>query len=73
MTDSELNHLVKMANQIADNLSRRDPIEVVADRVADHMKRFWAPKMRNMIKDIVARSDADSLDDIVKIAIKKYL
>mgnify|MGYP007000304369 len=30
-------------------------------------------KMRNMIKDIVATSDADSLDDIVRIAIKKYL
>jgi hypothetical protein len=37
------------------------------------MKRFWAPKMRNMIKDIVARSDGDSLDDIVRIAIEKYL
>ena len=49
MTVSELKHLVKMANQISDNLSRSDDAETTATRVADHMIRFWAPSMKAKI------------------------
>ena len=68
MTDSELTHLVKMANQIADNLSRRDPIEVVADRTADHMKRFWAPSMKAKIIEYIKDDGAD-LREAAKLAV----
>ena len=40
--DTELKHLVKMANQIAENFSFHDD---TSERVADHIKRFWAPSM----------------------------
>ena len=69
----EKDHLITMANQIGSFFKSYPDQEYAANEIASHMKRFWAPKMRNSIKDIVARSDGDSLDDIVRIAIEKYL
>ena len=42
----EVERLVKMANQIADNLSFHDD---AVDRIADHLQRFWAPSMRQKL------------------------
>ena len=38
----EIDQLVKMANQIADNFNFH---EDAVDRLADHLQRFWAPSM----------------------------
>ncbi len=38
-------HLVKMANQIAD-FFRLKPEEQAVAGVADHIKKFWDPRMR---------------------------
>jgi formate dehydrogenase subunit delta len=54
MTDDELNHLIKMLNQIAANLDQGDEVEVVAGRVADHMRRFWSPSMKKSIAAYLA-------------------
>lgn len=43
---SDVDHMIKMANQIAENFSFHD--DQVA-RTADHMQRFWAPSMRRKI------------------------
>ena len=48
---AEVEHLVKMANQIADNFSFHDD---TTDRIADHLQRFWAPSMRRMLVDFSA-------------------
>ena len=50
MTDSELEHLRKMANQIAVNFSFHD--DQVA-RIIDHITRFWAPSMRQLLSEYV--------------------
>lgn len=42
----EIEHLVKMANQIADNFSFHAD---AAERTADHLQRFWAPSMRQQL------------------------
>ena len=43
---SEVEQLVKMANQIAVNFSfHDDPVE----RLIDHLQRFWAPSMRRQL------------------------
>lgn len=52
---AEIEHLVKMANQIADNFSYHD--DQVA-RTADHLKRFWAPPMRRNLAAYVASGGA---------------
>lgn len=46
MTSQQEQHLVKMAAQIAANLSAGVDAETAAVRTADHMKRFWTPEMR---------------------------
>lgn len=42
-TMAEVDQLVKMANQIADNFSFHDD---AVERLTDHLTRFWAPSMR---------------------------
>ncbi|MDX1556712.1 MAG: formate dehydrogenase subunit delta [Xanthomonadales bacterium] len=48
---SDIDSLVKMANQIAENFSFHD--DQVA-RTADHIKRFWAPQMRRKLAEHIA-------------------
>lgn len=45
---SEVEQLVKMANQIAENFSFHDD---AVERIADHLQRFWAPSMRKMLTE----------------------
>ena len=40
---AEIDQLVKMANQIADNFSFH---EDTVERLTDHLQRYWAPSMR---------------------------
>ena len=50
MSDTELEHLRKMANQIAANFSFHE--DQVA-RIADHITRFWAPSMKRSFNDYI--------------------
>ncbi len=46
----ETDHLVSMANDIAANLSFHADAD---ERIADHIRRFWAPRMRRLLLDYV--------------------
>ncbi len=48
MSDAELNHMVRMANQIAANVSAADT-EAAIVSVASHIERFWAGAMCDRI------------------------
>jgi len=51
----EVERLVRMANQIADNFSfHADAVE----RIADHLQRFWAPSMRRKLAECAATGRA---------------
>ena len=52
---SEIDQLVRMANQIAENFSFYD--DQVA-RTSDHLLRFWAPPMR---EKIIAHAESGGL------------
>ena len=43
----QANKLLKMAEQITANMSYTDDEAVVAAKVADHLNRFWDPRMRS--------------------------
>lgn len=59
-SSSELQTLVKMANQIAANFSfHADAVE----KTTAHLQRFWAPSMKRQILEHVA-AGGDGLDDI---------
>ena len=70
MSNTELEHLIKMANEIAANLARGDTGEAAAERVADHLKRFWAPAMREKLIDCLNSTDS-KLEPACRIAIRR--
>ena len=45
-----IDKLVKMAEQITANMSYTDDQDLVAAKVADHLGRFWDPRMKEAIK-----------------------
>jgi len=61
--------LVHMANQIADFFAAYPRDEAVAG-VADHLKKFWDPRMRTALI-AHARSGGAGLRDLVAAAIPK--
>ncbi len=69
MSDSKLQRLVKMTNQIALNMAANGSDEIVADQVAQHLEKFWSPPMKTLI--IKQSSMADiGLTPIAKLAIE---
>lgn len=63
----EVEQLVKMANQIADNFGFH---EDAAERLADHLKRFWAPSMLRSLAEINA-AGGNGLKPTVRTALEK--
>ena len=63
----EIAHLVSMANDIAANLSFHTDAE---QRIAEHINRFWAPRMRTLLLEY-ARMDGQGLSEAVLPALKK--
>jgi len=60
--------LIKMVNQIAANLSAYEPAEA-AERIEQHLIRFWSPKMRH---DLVnAATDETDLSPLARDAINR--
>ena len=45
-----IEHLVKMANQIEAFFKAQANPDLAVDGIADHIKRFWDPRMRKQIK-----------------------
>lgn len=56
MTNSETSHLVSMANDIAANLGFQADAD---ERIADHINRFWAPRMRKLLLEYAAGNGGD--------------
>ena len=63
----EIENLVKMANQIADNLGFHDD---AVERTADHLRRFWAPSMRQQLLDYSA-AGGDGLKPAARAAVQR--
>lgn len=70
MADQELNHLIKMANQIVAHCAPGESAAVTAAHAANHMTRFWAPSMKRQIKDYLFKG-GDLLSDVTKDAVKQ--
>jgi len=70
MSSTELDNLIKMANQIAENIAIGDNQEVVAAKVAEHICSFWARPMKDKIVDY-ATCDGEHLNSVARVAILK--
>ena len=62
--------LVKMAEDITANLSYTDDEEVVASKIADHLSRFWDPRMKEAIISYASTKESE-LTDPLRLAITK--
>ncbi len=71
MRDPEIEHLIKMVNQITANLARGENKEADVAAVADHLRRFWSPAMRSKLatyleqnQDAVSATSAQAVSRI---------
>ena len=51
MSPRQIEHLVKMANQIALNMAPWGDEEAVAEKIGEHIAKFWTPAMRRQLLD----------------------
>ena len=65
----EVTHLVLMANDIAVNLKFHSDAD---ERIADHINRFWAPRMRNLLLEY-AGTDGQWLSEHLLPALKMLI
>jgi formate dehydrogenase subunit delta len=68
MSDAE--HLVQMANDIG-NFFRSEPKreEAVAG-IANHIAKFWTPRMRDKLNAYLKEHGADALDELPREALR---
>jgi formate dehydrogenase subunit delta len=59
---SEVEQLVKMANQIGENFSFHDD---AVERLSDHLQRFWAPSMRQKLIEFHQSGGSGLIPDVV--------
>ena len=65
---SEGNKLVRMANQIA-TFFHSQPQSEAAEGVATHINKFWEPRMRRGLFDLVDNHGGEGLDRLVLEAV----
>jgi formate dehydrogenase subunit delta len=65
----QIESLVKMANQIADNFSFH---EDAVERIADHLQRFWAPSMQQKLADYDT-AGGDGLNTAAREALQRLV
>lgn len=49
MPAQQIDHLVKMANQIALNFGANRNMELAARKTGEHLDKFWTPAMREQL------------------------
>lgn len=65
---SEGNKLVRMANQIA-TFFHSQPASEGPGGVATHINKFWEPRMRRQLFDLVDNHGGEGLDKLVLAAV----
>jgi formate dehydrogenase subunit delta len=68
----DIENLIKMANRVGDFFDAYPDREEACGAVADHLRRFWEPRMR---REIFAKFDAGSTPELMPIvqeALRKY-
>lgn len=65
---SEGNKIVRMANQIA-TFFHSQPASEGPDGVATHINKFWEPRMRRQLFDLVDNHGGEGLDSLVLQAV----
>ena len=60
------NNLVSMANQIGDFFAAMPDHNEALDGIADHIKKFWDPRMRRALKQHIEQENGQGLNALVR-------
>lgn len=72
MSGTSLQNLIRMANQIAGNFNYEKNDEKAVAATADHIRRFWAPLMREQIF-AYQRNDGAELEPRARLALERLM
>lgn len=72
MPTAEVQHLIKMANQIANNIAAGESEQRVIEKTAEHIQRFWAGSMKQKILQH-AENDGKGLEPLALSAVQQLL
>lgn len=66
----DIQHLVKMANNIASFFEAEPDASKGAKGIAEHLRNFWDPRMRHQILSHADEHEGDGLKEIVLEALR---
>lgn len=62
--------LVKMVNEISDFFASESAPEQAPQDVAQHLRKFWAPRMRRQIITYVSDESGEGLSDLARRSVQ---
>ncbi len=65
-------NLIRMANRIGDFFAAMPEREEALHGIADHIKKFWEPRMRRELLAAVEQGEAADLHEIVRAALAQH-
>jgi formate dehydrogenase subunit delta len=68
----ELDNLIHMANRIGDFFEAQPVREEALAGIADHIRKFWVPRMRTELLQAIDRGSATELHPVVAEAIAAH-
>ena len=67
-----IENLVKMANDIGSFFAAEPDHQLAIHSIADHLKRFWEPRMRRALLAHIDTTGGEGLDPIVQAAVARH-
>ena len=68
----DVNNLIRMANQIGEFFESMPDRAQALEDIASHIKRFWEPRMRRAILEVLDQKNTEEFSDIVREAITSH-
>ncbi len=68
----DVQHLIRMANQIGQFFESMPDREQAKADIATHLKKFWAPRMRQTMLAAFDAAQVEGLDPLVRDAIASH-
>ena len=65
-------NLVRMANRIGDFFEAMPERDEALEGIAEHIRKFWEPRMRRQLLAAVEGGEAVELQDIVRSAVERH-
>lgn len=68
----EIDNLVKMANRIGDFFEAMPDPDEARDGIANHLQKFWEPRMRRVLLAHVTQTGGGDLHPMVLEAVQRH-